>query len=196
MTLYPGAASPFASIVKRSRNLMITLGVVMILAGVGAIVFPMISTFGVTLSVGVMLIVASIAQTISAFSYSRWTGVILGLIIAALWLIGGLYLLARPLDGVFVLTIIVAAAFVFEGIIKTVLSFQMRPLAGWGWLLFDGIVSAAVGVLLWWQLPFSALWALGTLAGINIMISGWTLVILSITISKVFGDVSSTGHAT
>lgn len=195
MALHSDAESPFASTIKRSRNFMIALGVVMILAGFAAIVFPMVSTLGVTLSVGVMLIVAGIAQGVSAFSYPKWTGIILGLIVAALWLFSGLYLLARPLEGVFVLTIVLAAAFFAEGVIKTVLSFQMRPLTGWGWLLFDGVVSTALGVLLWWQLPVSALWALGTIAGINIIISGWTLVILPISIGKVFSGSSSSGHA-
>lgn len=63
----------------------------------------------------------------------------------------------------------------------------MRPHAGWGWVLFDGVVSVALGLMLWWQLPSAALWSLGTLAGISIIISGWTLVIVPIAVSKVFG---------
>lgn len=188
MIMNPGIESPFASTIRGSRNLMIALGIVMILAGFAAIVFPFFSTIGVTLSVGAMLVVAGFAQAIGAFSYPNRTGIVLGLVVAALWLVGGVYLLARPLEGVFALTILVAAAFLAEGAIKTVLSFQMRPIAGWGWLLFDGIVSVVLGVMLWWQLPVSALWALGTLAGINIMVSGWTLVIIPIAFSRILGD--------
>lgn len=139
---------PFAAGIKRSRNMMIALGIVMILAGFAAIVFPFVSSLGVVWMVAVMLIVASIAQSVSAFSFPKWGGVVLGLIVAALWLIGGLYLLTQPLEGVFILTVFVAAIFVIEGVIKTILSVQMRPLAGWGWLLFDGLVSIVLGAML------------------------------------------------
>jgi uncharacterized membrane protein HdeD (DUF308 family) len=179
--------SPFASTVRQGRNRIIAVGIVMILAGVAAIAFPLISSLSVVWIVGVMLIVASIAQSVSAFSYPKWGGIILGLLIAALWLAGGLYLLMRPLEGIFALTVIVAVAFLAEGIIKTLFSLQMRPHAGWGWVLFDGVVSVALGLMLWWQLPSGALWSLGTLAGISIIISGWTLVIVPIAVSKVFG---------
>lgn len=186
---------PFAAGIKRSRNLMIALGIMMILAGFAAIVFPFVSSLGVVWMVAVMLIVASIAQSVSAFSFPKWGGVVLGLIVAALWLIGGLYLLTQPLEGVFILTVFVAAIFVVEGVIKTILSVQMRPLAGWGWLLFDGVVSIVLGAMLWWQLPLSALWALGTLAGISIMISGWTLVMIPISLGKFLGNNPSAEQA-
>lgn len=186
---------PFAAGIKRSRNMMIALGIVMILAGFAAIVFPFVSSLGVVWMVAVMLIVASIAQSVSAFSFPKWGGVVLGLIVAALWLIGGLYLLTQPLEGVFILTVFVAAIFVIEGVIKTILSVQMRPLAGWGWLLFDGLVSIVLGAMLWWQLPLSALWALGTLAGISIMISGWTLVMIPISLGKFLGNNPSAEQA-
>ena len=90
----------------------------------------------------------------------------------------------KTLEAVFALTVLVAAAFVVEGAIKTVVSFRMRPLVGSAWVLFDGVVSLAVGVMLWWQLPSSALWALGTLAGISIVVSGWTLVMVPLALQK------------
>lgn len=195
MIMHYDNTSLFATSIRRSRNLLIAIGIVMIVAGTAAIAFPGFSTLGVTLCVGVMLIVAGIAQGIGAFSYPKWTGIVLGLIFAILGLFAGGYLLARPLEGVFALTIIVAAVFLVEGIFKAILSFQMRPLSGWGWVLFDGIVSAVLGVLLWWQLPSSALWALGVLAGVRIIVSGWALVMVPIAVSKMFSTDSSTHRA-
>lgn len=164
--------------------MIIALGVVMIIAGVAAIISPYVSSLGVSVCVGVMLIVAGIAQAVSSFRYSGWGRVLLGLLVAVLWAFGGGYLLARPLEGMFVMTVVVAAGFIASGIVKTVASFGMRPLGGWGWLLFDGIMSVALGVLLWLKLPVAALWALGLLAGINIMFSGLTLVMVPIAISR------------
>lgn len=195
MTDYSDYETPFASAIRRSRNLLIAIGIVMILAGTAAIMFPYFSTLGVTVCVGVMFIVAGIAQGIGAFSLPKWTGVLLGLVFAVLGLIAGGYLLARPLQGVFALTVVVAAVFLVDGIFKAVISFQMRPLAGWGWVLFDGITSVVLGGLLWWQLPSSALWALGVLAGVRIIVSGWTLVMVPIAVGRLFDSGSSMRNA-
>ena len=196
MTMKPARESAFALGIRRNRRSMVALGIAMILAGVAAILFPLVSTLSVVWIVGVTLIVASIAQSVGAFSYPKWSGIILGLLVAALWLMAGLFLLLRPLEGVFALTVVVAAVFLIEGVLKTFLSFQIRSLAGWGWLLFDGLITVVLGGMLWWQLPLSALWALGTLAGISIMLSGWTLVMLPIALGKPTAVRSTVQHET
>ncbi|WP_113911531.1 HdeD family acid-resistance protein [Roseovarius dicentrarchi] len=187
MTLYSDQEPPLTSTIRRSRNLLIATGIVMIVAGAAAIAFPYLSSLGVTVCVGLMLVISGIAQGIGAFRYPRWTGIAMGLIFAAFGLIAGGYLLLRPAEGVFALTIIAAAFFLAEGIVKAVLAFQMRPVAGWGWILFDGAASVVLGILLWWQLPSAALWALGVLAGIRIMVSGWTLVMVPIALGRALG---------
>ena len=196
MTMKPARESAFALGIRRNRRSMVALGIAMILAGVAAILFPLVSTLSVVWIVGVTLIVASIAQSVGAFSYPKWSGIILGLLVAALWLMAGLFLLLRPLEGVFALTVVVAAVFLIEGVLKTFLSFQIRSLAGWGWLHFDGLITVVLGGMLWWQLPLSALWALGTLAGISIMLSGWTLVMLPIALGKPTAVRSTVQHET
>lgn len=174
----------FEANISSSRGWMIATGIIMILAGTGAIVFPLITSFGVAICVAILLAIAGFVQIIHAFSYPSWGKILLALLVGILWLLAGIVLLARPMEGVFVLTIFVAAAFLAEGILKTIFAFKIRPATGWGWMLFNGIAAATVGILLWWQLPFSALWALGLLAGINILISGWTLVMLASAIGK------------
>lgn len=188
MTTNSASESAFALGTWRNRGTMITFGIAMILAGAAAILFPLISSLSVVWIVAVTLIVASIAQSVGAFSYPKSSGVILGQLVAALWLIAGLFLLLRPFEGVFALTVVVAAVFVVEGLLKAILSFQIRPVAGWGWLLFDGLITVVLGAMLWWQLPLSALWALGTLTGISIMFSGWTLVMLPVAVRSTMWD--------
>ena len=174
----------FEANISSSRGWMIATGIIMILAGTGAIVFPLITSFGVAICVAILLAIAGFVQIIHAFSYPSWGKILLALLVGILWLFAGIVLLARPMEGVLVLTIFVAAAFLAEGILKTIFAFKIRPATGWGWMLFNGIAAATVGILLWWQLPSSALWALGLLAGINILISGWTLVMLASAIGK------------
>ncbi|WP_197078411.1 DUF308 domain-containing protein [Hoeflea sp. IMCC20628] len=165
---------------------MIVLAIVMIVAGVVAITFPMLSSFGVELTVGMMLIIAGIAQAMGAFSLPKWKSMTLAFILGALWVIAGGYLVMYPLQGMFALTIVVAATFVAEGVLKTIFAFQLRPLSVWGWALFDGIIAIVLGVMLMVQFPFSALWALGMLVGINLLMSGVSLVMIATAVGKVF----------
>ncbi len=186
----------FESYMSGSRSWMMATGIIMILAGAGAIIFPMISSYGVAICIAILLVFAGIAQIIHAFTYQKWGRFLLMLLVGVVWLVAGIALFARPIEGIFVLTLIVAAAFLAEGILKAIFAFQMRPSGGWIWVLFNGIAAIAVGILLWWQLPSSALWALGLLAGINIMISGWTLVMVASAVKKFIQPSSTKASAT
>ncbi len=171
-------ANVATSIWKRGRRMTIAMGVVLVVVGFAAIVFPLFSSFAVGLTIGVALCAAGVVQAIWAFGHQRWTSITLHLIVALLWLAAGVYLLWRPLEGLFALTVFTAACFMAEGVLKAVMAFRLRPVAGWGWFLFNAVISASLGVMLFWQLPSSALWALGFLVGLNILFAGVTLLML------------------
>ena len=84
-----------------------------------------------------------------------------------------------PLTGILSLTILLAVFFIVEGIFEILASFRLRPDSGWGYLLFSGIVAILVGVLIWMGLPSSATWAIGLLAGINLLVSGWSFIFIA-----------------
>lgn len=169
----------------KGQKLALVLGVLMIGAGMGAILFPLYSTLAVALCVGFSFFIAGVAQAIWAFGHRHWSSIGGNLFIALLWLVLGALLLLRPLEGVFALTIVAAAAFLFEGIVKAMFAFSIRPLPGWKWILFNAVASIFLGGLLGWMLPESALWALGTIAGINIVIGGMTLLMLRGIVEKI-----------
>lgn len=173
----------FASVTSRSRAWLTAFGIVMVLAGLGAIAFPLTSSLGVEICVGIMFVIVGIAQSLIAFRSPKWFDLILGLIGLA-WLLAGIFLLMKPMEGIAILTIVVTASLLFEGLLKVFFAFLMRSIVGWGWILFDGLLALILGVLLWIQFPTSALWALGTLAGINILFSGLTLIMLASAVGK------------
>lgn len=184
MTTTVQRMAPSSPLARRTRRMAVALGVVLVIAGFGAIAFPLFSSLAVGLSVGVVLCISGMAQAIWAFGHHRWSGIAMNLIVAALWFAAGAYLLWRPQEGLFGLTILVAAAFMVEGILKATLALRLRPQVGWGWVMVNAVLALVLGVMLWWQLPSSALWALGTLAGINILFAGWTLLMLPGIVEK------------
>ena len=60
----------------------------------------------------------------------------------------------------------------------------MRSMRGSGWILVDGIVTLLLGGLIYIHWPSSSMWAIGTLVGVSMIISGVTRVMLSLTVRK------------
>ena len=178
--------SSFEAAISRSRRWVTAIGIMMIITGIAAIGFPLVSGLTITLITGFTLVLGGIATAAGGFSLPNWQGKIPILLIGALWAVAGLYLLLQPMEGLFALTIVVAVVFVAEGIFKAVFAFLLRPTFGWGWVLFDGMIALVLGVMLMAQFPSSALWALGVLVGINILISGWSLVMLATSAGRFF----------
>ena len=181
------AATDFTQAVRESRGLFIAAGVLLLIIGVGAIVFPFVSTISATLLIGAVLVIGGLVQVFHAFGAKGWGGFAWQLVIGLLEAVFGLILLAFPLAGVVALTIFLAAMFFVEGVVRSVFAFQMRPEGGWGWVLLSGIAAIVVGLLLWAELPGSALWAIGLLVGINFIMAGWSSIMLASAAAKSAG---------
>lgn len=155
------------------------LGIIFIIGGVFAIATPFIAALAVTTVFAVVLVWIGIMQIIQAFGVTGWGGFIWQLIIGIVMLIGGVAIWINPVLGALTLTVVVAAVFLAKGVVQIILSFQMRPHSGWGWVLTAGILSALVGLIIWIGWPVSTAWALGYLAGISLIFSGWSYIMLS-----------------
>jgi uncharacterized membrane protein HdeD (DUF308 family) len=161
--------------------MFIFLAVLVIIAGIAAIAFPVLGSLAVELWTAIVFVIAGVAQTIHSFVVRSWGGFFLGLLVGLLYLAAGVVLWLNPLAGVVTLTVFLAAVLVVDGAFRCILAFQVRPRAGWLWLLFGGIVGIVLGIMIWEQLPSSALWVLGLLLGINLVFSGFAFLMLSAT---------------
>jgi uncharacterized membrane protein HdeD (DUF308 family) len=176
--------------VVEHRGWFIFLALLLIVAGVAAIAFPVLSTFAIELWTAIVFAVAGVAQTIHAFAARSWGGVFWGLLVGLLYLAAGVVLWLNPLAGVVTLTVFLAAVLVVDGVFRSILAFQIRPRPGWFWLLLGGIVGIVLGVMIWQHLPSAALSILGLLLGINLVFSGFTFLMLAIS-----GPVAGTSEA-
>ena len=91
--------------------------------------------------------------------------------------VGG-YMVSRPGMALATLTLVLAIYFAVDGVFQVVWAFRLRPIKGWGWALFSGVVSLALGIMIWRQFPVSGMWAVGTLAGIQMIFGGSSVVSL------------------
>jgi uncharacterized membrane protein HdeD (DUF308 family) len=103
--------------------------------------------------------------------------------------IGG-YLLARPLAGVATLTLMLVFLFLVEGVLDFMLWWKSRAQDGALWILVDSIITLVLGGMIYVHWPSSSVWAIGTLVGISMIISGVTRIMLSLAVRKVAGSLA------
>jgi uncharacterized membrane protein HdeD (DUF308 family) len=170
------AVSDWAQQAKKNAGWLVVLGVVTVIAGVLSIASPLISGLGVTVLVGIALVIAGVARTVGAFHAGSFGQGALAFIGGILTFVAGMLLVARPGIGLATLTLLLGCLLLVDGVVGAVLAFHVRPEKGWGWMLFSAAMAIVLGFLLLKEWPLSGLWAIGTLVGISLLFSGFSLI--------------------
>jgi uncharacterized membrane protein HdeD (DUF308 family) len=164
--------------IKKNAGLTVTCGVILIVAGFLAIMSPLVAGLSLTIMVGAMLAVSGIGQCFLAFKAGAFAQGLMVLIVGVLMTFAGFYMMTQPLSGLASITLILVAYLVATGLFEIITAFQIRPAQGWGWELFNGIVTLLLGIMLWRQFPLSGAWAVGVIFGIKMIFSGWAFVFI------------------
>lgn len=152
----------------------VALGVVSILAGFIALGDVVAFTLISVIFIGAALLVSGVFQIIHAFATKTWSQFGLNIALGLLYIIGGLLIMQEPVEGSFIITLMLLVTLVIGGIMRVVIAFRHRELKFWWLMALGGAASAAIGVLLFSALPWSGLWVLGTLIGVELLIQGVT----------------------
>lgn len=150
-------------------------GVATLLVGVVAVAAAPVTTFFTVGALGFLAVLAAVFQAVYAFTAGQWKGFGLHMLLAVLYGVVGLYMLAYPLAGVVALTVAVGLMFTLSGAFRMAASLQAR-FPGWGWTLAGGIVTAALGLYVLRELPAISLVLLGTLFGVDMIVLGSSLI--------------------
>ncbi len=172
--------------VRRASGWSIAFGILMIIVGFVAVALaPFEAGVILVYVIGWTAIFNGGAQLFYAFSgheaRHRWWEVLLGLI----YIVAGFYLLLHPLGGLLALTLLLACFLLVYGVFALILAFRMRPAPGWGWVLFDAIVTILLGALIYIHWPLNTAWVVGTLFGISFIVSGFTRLMVSMAVRKI-----------
>jgi uncharacterized membrane protein HdeD (DUF308 family) len=151
----------------------LTVGIALILVGLYCIWAEGVATMASVIVLGAVLFIAGIVQLAGAVMARGAGHIVLLLLIGLLDIIVGLMLLEHPVAGALVVTLLLAALFVFGGLFRFVTALMLQ-FPHYGWVAFGGIISVILGVLLWIQWPFSALWFIGFVVGLNFVFSGFS----------------------
>ncbi|RTL48628.1 MAG: HdeD family acid-resistance protein [Bradyrhizobiaceae bacterium] len=166
-----------ASVTRHWKAFLIE-GILLVILGFGAIAVPPLASIGVAIFLGWMFLISGIAGLFLTFSMRQVPGFWWALLSAVVAIVAGGILLWRPLEGTLSLTIVVGAYFLAEGVATILYALEHRKeLTGrWGWVLLGGVMDLIISGVILAGLPGSALWAVGLLAGINLVFGGATLI--------------------
>lgn len=186
------AQSSSSDIVRQASTWSIVWGVLLIIFGMVAVASPLVAAVAVNVVLAWLIVLAGVVHLILAFHAFRAGSMLWKLLVGLAYIFFGGYLITHPVLGVASLTLVLASLFLVEGIFDIALYFQMRSMRGSRWVLIDGIVTLLLGLLIYLQWPSSAAWAIGTLVGVSMIISGLTRLMLSLAVRKTTDEISST----
>lgn len=158
--------------IKRHSGFGMAAGIGIAIAGLLAIFSPLVAGLSVAIAVAVLLIASGVSRLFWAFRLGSFGAGLLMFVLGVLSILVGGYMLSRPGMALATLTLVLAVYFFTDGIFQIVWAFRLRPIKGWGWALFSGIVALALGIMIWRQFPVSGMWAVGTLAGVQMIFGG------------------------
>lgn len=174
-----------SDIVKQASTLSVLWGVLLIVAGIVAIGSPYVAAVAVNVILAWLIVVAGVFHLFLAFHAHGGGSLIWKLLVGVAYVCFGVYLVLHPALGVASLTLLLASLFLIEGVLDIALYTKIRALGGSTWVLLDGIVTLLLGLMIYTQWPSSSAWAIGTLVGASMIVSGVTRVMMSLAVRKV-----------
>lgn len=163
---------------KKSRKSVMIISVLLLLAGIVGIVAPIFMSMALGLFIGWIMLTAGII----AFFIS-WHGFRDRLIV---WLkpfiliLTGLLILFHPLAGAAALGLMLVIYLLLDGFASVAFAWELRPQHGWGWLMFNGIISLTLGIIIIYGWPFTSAWLIGFFIGISLFLDGVALLMLGL----------------
>lgn len=169
-------------------GLPLTMGIATILIGIVAIALAFVSTMISVAILGVCILAAGIAQIFYTFSSRRWSDVMMHVLLAALYIIGGYYLIRRPISGAISLTLFLSLFYILSGASR-VATGLISNTPGRAWAFFGGLVTLLLGGLILGNWPGASLWVIGLFVGVDLVLLGSQLTVLAFTVHRVEKEI-------
>lgn len=166
--------------IRRNWAWFLFLGILLVVLGTVAVALSYTTTLLSIFLIGILLAVAGLTELVSSFWAKEWSGFLTSLLGGLLYLVTGGIFLFKPIPAAAILTLLIASLFLVSGIYKIVYSGWTR-FQHWGWVFFSGIVSTLLGFLILNDWPEASLWVIGLFIGIDLIVSGWTWIIVALS---------------
>jgi uncharacterized membrane protein HdeD (DUF308 family) len=151
---------------------VVALGVVYLIAGFIALGSIVMATVASVFVVGVMMIIAGVAEVVNAFQVKSWGKFLLWALLGLLYIVAGFITFENPLFAAVLLTLLLGASLVASGIVRLFLAFNMKRETPWIWVALSGVVTILLGLLILARWPVNSVYILGLFLGIDLIMAG------------------------
>jgi uncharacterized membrane protein HdeD (DUF308 family) len=170
----PGGSASMAPL-RAKWGWIVALGIVYVIAGFIALGSVVMATVASVLVVGIMMIVAGVAEVINAFQIKTWGKFLLWALLGVLYIVAGFITFDNPLFAAVLLTLLLGASLVASGVMRLFLAFSMKAETPWLWIALSAVVTLLLGVIILARWPVNSVYILGLFLGIDLIMagSGW-----------------------
>jgi uncharacterized membrane protein HdeD (DUF308 family) len=179
--------------VTKNWGWFLALGILLIVGGSVALGSAFLMTIFSMKLLGWLMICGGVLQSVHAFRCREWGGFFVELLTGLLYVVVGFMIVSNPGATAVTLTLLITMFLMFGGIFRILVALVVK-FPNWGWLLLHGVVNLALGIFIWNRLPEAGLWMIGLLIGIDMMLNGWSLVMLGLTAKNLPAAIAARGE--
>jgi uncharacterized membrane protein HdeD (DUF308 family) len=167
-------------VLRRNWGWFVALGIVQILLGMIALGASVFATLVTVVLFGWLLLSGGVLSAVHAFWQKHWSGFFIDLAMGILYAVVGFMVVGNPVATAETLTLLIALFLFMGGIFRIIAALTGRFPHSF-WVLLNGVVTLALGIMIWQQWPLSGLWVIGLFIGIDLIFYGWSLLMVGLS---------------
>lgn len=165
---------------QKNWGWLLALGILFLVLGIIGLGMTFTLTMASVLFFGILILIGGVVQIIQSFKCRGWKSIIYHILIAVLYLLAGIFIVTNPAAASAVLTLLLALALIAVGLVRIVVAFQLRGMKNWIWPFIGGILTVLLGLMIAVKWPVSGLFVIGLLVAIEMIIHGWSYLIIAL----------------
>ncbi|WP_397476121.1 HdeD family acid-resistance protein [Pusillimonas sp.] len=162
----------------------VALGLALLALGFIGFVYVFAATLVSVIFIGALMLIGGVGQLIHAWRVKQLAGFLFWTASGLLYAGAGVLALVNPVAGASLLTLLLGATLIAVGALRLWIWFNNRGQRGWPWLALSGVFTLATGILVAALWPGNSLWLLGLLLAIDLLIQGWSALLLGLALRQ------------
>jgi uncharacterized membrane protein HdeD (DUF308 family) len=163
---------------------IVGFGVFSLVAGIIALASTMIATASAVFIVGFMMLFAGAAEIVAAFNAKDWGHRLLWLLLGAIYVFAGFVCIQNPFAAATILTLMLGIALIVGGLLRIFLATRMKQGTPWGWVVFSGLISFFLGLVIVSHWPVSSFFVLGIFLGVDLIFMGSSWIAIGLALKR------------
>jgi uncharacterized membrane protein HdeD (DUF308 family) len=182
--LGPGAPGEGIRTLRAKWGWIVAFGAIALIAGVIALGSVVMATASAVMIVGFMMLMVGVVEIIAAFRVRSWGRFAFWLLLGILYGAAGIICLQNPFVAATILTLMLGIALIVSGILRVFLATQMKHGTPWGWIVFSGILSFLLGLMIVAHWPASSFFVLGIFLGVDLIFIGVGWITMGLALKR------------